>query len=124
MIRKTAILLALLLTACSTEVYRAPELHNATSDKTAALHVIRKASPWGAIIPAPVYVDHVLIGKIASGGQLDLLIPEGKRSVLSTTNEVTIDAKSGMEYYVEVTMPVQIWLVNPDFDVSIIDKPK
>lgn len=115
--------ITLLLSACASTVkYQEPKLIITESNNTATLHVIRKNSAWGAAIPAPVYVDKTLIGRIGPGGRLDVKIPEGRSAVSSTTSDVILDAKPGMEYFIEVSMPMQVWLMTPNFDVKIIEK--
>lgn len=121
--RILTLIVTLLFTACASTVkYQEPKLNNAESKNTATLHVIRKSSAWGAAIPAPIYIDKTLIGRIGPGSWLDVKIPEGKSAISSTTTDVIIDAKSGMEYFVEASMPTQVWLFTPDFDVRIVEK--
>jgi len=115
-------LLAVLLASCGTTQYQQYPNIDAAKTDTAVLHVVRTNSLWGAAIPAPVYVDKYLLGRIGPGGYIRTKVPAGNFSVSSTTSDVVINGKTGEEYFVEVSMPFQIWFFTPNFDVRIISK--
>ena len=84
------------------------------------LHITRPNSMVGSAISAPVSVNGVLVGQIGPGGYIKTKIPTGKVIITSTTNNVTLDAQGGSEYYVEVIMQLRMWINTPDIEVRLL----
>ena len=119
---KLVIFLCLLLPACaSTTKFQGYPNLNTASTQTATIHVIRSNSAFGAAITAPVYIDRYLIGRIGPGGYLTTQVPVGRVHVTSTTADAVIETKQNSQYYFEVSMPGQMWLYAPDFNVIEIE---
>lgn len=119
--RFTSFALFFFLSACaSTKQYQQYPSDAALTGNEPTLHVVRKNSALGSAIPAPVFVNKYLLGRIGPGGHLETKIPVGQVSVSSTTSDVIIYSRAGEHYFVEVSMPLQIWLLTPDFEVKSI----
>ncbi|PUA17298.1 hypothetical protein [Glaciimonas sp. PCH181] len=116
------VLLCFILNACAstTQFQSYPDLDPSTP--TATIHVVRSNSAFGAAITAPVYVDRYLIGRIGPGGYLKTLVPIGRIHVTSTTGDSIIQTEKNSEYFFEVSMPGQVWLYAPDFNIFPINK--
>jgi hypothetical protein len=85
---------------------------------SATVHVTRGFGP-GTAISAPVYVNNNLIGKIGPGGELFSPVPVGALRVRSTSNTVSLQAAAGAIYAFEVSLPLQLWLAEPDFEIRV-----
>ncbi len=118
-----AVLAGLVLTACAgtTQFQGYPDLDPRTTP-TATIHVIRENSIFGNGVTAPVYVDRYLIGRLGPGGHLATRVPVGRVHVTSTTADVVIQTEKDTEYFFQVSMPAQLWLYAPSFDISEIKK--
>ena len=91
---------------------------------TAVIHVVRANSAWGSAITAPVYVDRYLIGRIGPGGHIKIRVPVGRVHVTSTTADAVLQTVRDEAYFLDVSMPGQIWIYAPDFNVTIINKQR
>ena len=67
-------------------------------------------------------VNNELVGRIGPGGHIETAVPAGRVSVSVTTSDVVLDAEQNAEYFVKVTMPAQVWLMTPSFEIEQIDK--
>lgn len=112
--------LAVLLGACASTQQLQQYPGNRLSGQDATLYVVRKNSIWGGALAAPIYVHKYLLGRIGPGGRLETKIPLGPVSVSSTTSDIIFHARPGEEYFVEVSMPAQIWWFTPDFELRQI----
>ena len=121
--RTLPILMLALLSGCATTAPQpAPPLSAQATAESATIHVVRENGPWGAAIGAPVFVNGALIGRLGPGGHLQARVQPGKVSVSSTKRDLVIDAAPSSEYYVQVSVPVQLWLITPSFNLTLIDK--
>jgi len=118
-------LLSFILASCAstTKFQDYPSLDEKNTP-TAVIHVIRKNSAFGAAVTAPVYVDRYLIGRIGPGGHIKTWVPVGRVNVTSTTADVVLHTVRDKDYFLEVSMPGQMWLYAPDFNVTIINKQR
>lgn len=76
----------------------------------------------GGAITAPVYVDRYLIGRIGPGGHLTTRVPVGRVFVTSTTADVVLQTERDATYFIEVSGPLQMWVVTPDFNATLITR--
>lgn len=121
--RTLPVLMLALLSGCATTVPQpAPSFPAQATTEAATIHVLRKNGPWGAAIGAPVFVNGALIGRLGPGGHLQARVQPGKVSVSSTKRDLVINAAPSSEYYVQVSVPVQLWLITPSFNLRLIDK--
>jgi hypothetical protein len=121
--RTLPILTLALLSGCATTVPQpARSLPAQAAAEAATIHILRKSGPWGAAIAAPVFVNGALIGRLGPGGHLQARVQPGKVSVSSTKRDLVIDAEPSSECYVQVSVPVQLWLITPSFNLTLIDK--
>lgn len=117
------LLLSFLLASCAstTHFQTYPNL-DAPNTPSAVVYVVRPNRAFGAAITAPVYVDRFLIGRIGPGGHLKTRVPVGRVHVTSTTADAVLQTERGAIYFLEVSMPAQMWFYAPDFNVTVIDK--
>lgn len=118
-------LLPFILASCAstTQFQGYPNLDEKNTP-TAVIHIVRENSAFGAAITAPVYVDRYLIGRIGPGGHIKTRVPVGRVNVTSTTADVVLQTVRDKDYFLDVSMPGQMWLYAPDFNVTIINKQR
>jgi hypothetical protein len=117
------VLVSFLLTSCaSTNQYQSYPNLNAEKTPTATVHVVRSISVVGLAMTAPVFIDRYRIGSIGPGGYLKTQVPLGRVHVTSTTADVMVQTENNSQYFFEVSMPAQVWLYAPDFNVFAIDR--
>lgn len=124
--RQLIVLVAtLLLAACAstTKFQNYPSLEEGRGP-TATIYVVRSNSAFGSAITAPVYVDRYLIGRIGPGGYLTTKVPVGRIHVTSTTSDVIAQTEQNSRYFFEVSMPGQMWMYAPDFNVTSISRDR
>ena len=115
-------LLVLVAGCASTVKYSDPSFVDLAEEDGATLHVSRPNSAWGSAIRTPVYVNNELIGRIGPGGHIETAIPTGRVSVSVTTSDYILEAEQNAEYFLKITMPAQMWLMTPSFNIELIDK--
>ena len=120
---KLIVLVSFLLTACAstTQFQSYPNL-DTENTPTATIHVVRSNSAFGSAITAPVFVDRYRIGGIGPGGYLKTRVPVGRVHVTSTTADAVVQTEKNSQYFFEVSMPGQVWMYAPDFNISAIDR--
>jgi len=118
-------LLCFLLASCAvtTQYQQYPAL-DPSNTPTAVIHVVRANSPIGLVITAPVYVDRYLIGRVGPGGHITTRVPVGRVFITSTTADIVLNTERDKSYFFEVTTPVQLWIVTPDFNVTAITRDR
>ena len=102
--------------ASTKQFHQYPDIESYGSN-TAFIHFIRGNSAFGSAIAAPVYVDGHQIGRIGPGGHLATNVPAKSITISSTDSSVLLKAETGNVYYFEISMPTQMWLATPGFDV-------
>lgn len=113
----------LFLASCAgTTKYQSYPSLDPNTTPTALVHIVRSDSPFGSAITAPVYIDRYLIGRLGPGGHISTRVPVGDVFLASTTAGILIKTEIGKSYFYEVTMPVQMWLTSPDFNIKEITR--
>jgi hypothetical protein len=119
LVRATVVIsLVILLSSCAStrQFHQYPDVESYGSN-TAFIHFIRENSAYGSAIAAPVYVDGYQIGRIGPGGHLATNVPAKKIVISSTDSSTILNAEIGKVYYFEISMPPQMWIATPGFDV-------
>ena len=115
------VILAVFLSACAgTEIYEQYSDEELGDNGGATLYVFRPSKFAGSIIYTSIYVNDKKVAKIGFGGHLKLKIPTGNVKVAVTTSYIDLTVTPGKSYYAEVTMPPQLWLVTPSFDIKVL----
>lgn len=119
MTKRALVLAVAALAGCASGVSPTEQFPNGPA--TASVRVSRPFAAGGMLIPSPVYVNGVNAGLIPAGGEIVVSVPAGKIAVSSNNSAVArTTALPGYEYMFQVTMPLQLWIVSPDFEVRFV----
>lgn len=114
------ILLSVFLVSACAGTSQYQQYQFSENGKSATVKIVRSESVWGSAIPAPVYLNEQLLGRIGPGGYLSTKVPVGEIAISSTTSKIIVNTEEEDTYYFKVRMPFQFWIISPDFDVMQI----
>ena len=114
-----------LIISCASTIQKVPLPNpNRISSSTKSIIYVIRPHYFGSAISAWVRDNFDVIGKLGPGGFLVWEREPGIANISTNTDNLKIEVQGGKKYYILLTMPLQVYLATPRFDLELIDESK